>query len=90
MRSVQRGFEAGQSVRLPHWHVPAAHVVPGPQETPQAPQFRASAAYDAGSTQVPLQRSCPDGQVRSGDFGEHAASARTAIVGASEARVMRR
>ncbi len=77
VRSVQRGFELGQSASAPHSHVPPAHV-PGPQETPQAPQFSGSLAYDAGSTHVPLHRSCPDGQVWLDGFGEHAATASAA------------
>ncbi len=45
-----RGLLAGQSVPPSHWHAPATHV-PNPQAIPQAPQFRGSVAYDAGSVQ---------------------------------------
>lgn len=57
--SAQRGFAvAPHDAYAPQSHVPPLHA-PGPQEIPHPPQFAGSAAYVAGSVQIPRQSSCP-------------------------------
>lgn len=74
-RSRQRGTSVSQRVVLPeHWQTPPEHV-PGPQAIPQALQLFASVA---GSTQIPPQRTWPEGQSSSFDGQPASARARPA------------
>jgi hypothetical protein len=63
-RFTQRGSWEPQYVApTSHAHVPPPHV-PRPQAIPHSPQFRGSLAYVAGSTQAPLQTTCPVGHAQ--------------------------